>query len=272
VEPLSNVLTDGQYSAVYNMLSFGLASMLFTSLFLILSRERVLPRYRTAVTVSAMVTGIAAYHYWRMFNSFSDAYQVGGNPGAYNVGYRYIDWLLTVPLLLVETIAVLALARSAQRALLGKLVPAAALMIALGYPGDANLQVWGGGVSEIAIWGALSTVPFLYILYVLFVELGKSLERQPAEVAATIGRLRLLLIATWGVYPISYLFNMMNFGEQGIDTGAFVTREIGYSIADVLAKCMYGLVIYKIARVKSAIDSAEFADAEFKEAASSAVR
>jgi bacteriorhodopsin len=269
VEALSNVLTDGQYSAVYNVLSFGLASMIFTSIFLLASRERVLPRYRTAVTVSAMVTGIAAYHYWRMFNSFSEAYSAGGNPAAYNVGYRYIDWLLTVPLLLVETIAVLALARAAQTALLTKLVPAAALMIVLGYPGDANLQVWGGGTTEIAIWGALSTVPFIYILYVLFVELSKSLEHQPVEVAATIGRLRLLLIATWGVYPLAYLFNMAGGGPS---EAGFVAREIGYTIADVTAKCVYGLVIYKIARIKSAIDSADFAAQEFKEAASSSVR
>lgn len=272
MEKLSNVLTDGQFSAVYNVLSFGLASMIFTSLFLILSRERVLPRYRTALTVSAMVTGIAAYHYFRIFNSFAEAYGPEGNPLSYNVGYRYVDWLLTVPLLLVETVAVLALAKEAQKSLLAKLVPASALMIILGYPGDANLQVWGGGVSEIAIWGALSTVPFLYILYVLFVELSKSLAHQPAEVAATIGRLRLLLIGTWGVYPISYLFNMMSYGDGQIDTTAFVTREIGYSIADVLAKCAYGLVIYKIARLKSAIDSAEFAAQEFKEAASSKAR
>lgn len=272
MEKLSNVLTDGQFSAIYNVLSFGLASMLFTSIFLLVSQGRVLPRYRQALVVSAMVTGIAAYHYWRIFNSFAHAYGPEGNPASYNVGYRYVDWLLTVPLLLVETIAVLALAKEAQKSLLAKLVPASALMIALGYPGDANLQVWGGGASEIAIWGALSTVPFLYILYVLFVELTKSLERQPAEVAATIGRLRLLLIATWGVYPISYIFNMLNYSDGGIDSQAFVTREIGYSIADVLAKCAYGLVIYKVARMKSAIDSAEFAAAEFKEAASSSGR
>ena len=267
MESLSNVLSDGQFTTVYNVLSFGLASMVFTSIFLLVAQNRVLPRYRMAVIVSAMVTGIAAYHYWRIFNSFAEAYGVDGNTAAYNVGYRYVDWLLTVPLLLVETIAVLALAREAQKALLSKLIPASALMIVLGYPGDANLQVWGGGTTEIAIWGALSTIPFLYILYVLFVELGKSLERQPAEVAATVARLRLLLIATWGVYPISYLFNMTS---DEFSPAAFVTREVGYTVADVLAKCLYGLVIFKIARLKSAIDDAAFAASEFKEAPSSA--
>ena len=111
------------------------------------------------------------------------------------------------------------------------------------------------------IWGGLSTIPFLYILYVLFVELGKSLEKQPPEVAASIGRLRILLIATWGVYPISYLLPVLGF--TGPD--AFVGRQIGYTVADVLAKCLFGLTIYKIAKLKSAQDSPEYAKAEIGE-------
>ena len=175
--------------------------MLFTTTFLLVARERVLPRYRMAVMVSATVTAIAAYHYFRMFDDFKHAFGVDGmGVVAYNVGYRYVDWLLTVPLLLVETVAVLALARAAQTSLLVKLVPAAAAMIALGYPGDARLDVFGLAPS---VWGLLSTIPFLYILYVLFVELGKSLERQSAAVQRKIKELRLLLLATWGVYPIA---------------------------------------------------------------------
>ncbi|MFZ9693451.1 MAG: bacteriorhodopsin-like [Candidatus Nanopelagicales bacterium] len=256
---LSNILTDGQYQIVYNMLSLGLASMLFTSIFLFVSRERVLPRYRMAVVVSATVTAIAAYHYFRIFDSFREAFGPEGNPLTYNVGYRYVDWLLTVPLLLLETVAVLALARAIQKSLLTKLIPAATAMILLGYPGDAGIDLFG---LNAPVWGFLSTIPFLYILYVLFVELTKSLERQSPAVAATIGRLRLLLIATWGVYPISFILNM---NAEGFDPVGFVGREVGYTIADVLAKCLYGLVIFKIARMKSAEDSKEFAESEYKD-------
>ena len=97
------------------------------------------------------------------------------------------------------------------------------------------------------LYGVLSTIPFLYILYVLFVELGKSLDRQPAGVGETIGRLRLLLVATWGVYPISYILGM-----NGAPTaGSFVGVQVGYTIADILAKCVFGLTILKIARMKS---------------------
>ena len=241
------------------MLSLGIASMLFTTTFLLVARERVLPRYRMAVMVSATVTAIAAYHYFRMFDSFVHAFGPDAVAGAtYNVGYRYVDWFLTVPLLLVETVAVLALARQAQSSLLVRLVPAAALMIALGYPGDSGMTM---GLAP-SVWGLLSTIPFLYILYVLFVELGKSLASQSEAVQRKIKELRLLLLATWGVYPIAFIANM---NATGFDETGFVLRETGYTIADILAKCLFGLMIFTIARLKSAEEDKEFAKSEFKD-------
>jgi bacteriorhodopsin len=243
-------LTAGQYSAVSNILSFGFASMLATTIYLYLSQARVLPKYRQAIVISGTVTLIALYHYWRIYDSFAAAH---AGEAVFNEAYRYVDWLLTVPLLLLETIAVLALPAANRKALIARLVPASAAMIALGYPGEITSEI-----GPKMVWGALSTIPFLYILYILFVELTKSLDKQPAEVSATVKRLRLLLIATWGVYPISYLMPVL-----GIDgANAFVGRQIGYTVADVLAKCLFGLTIYKIARLKSAADDASYAASE----------
>lgn len=241
-------LTADQFNTVYNVLSLGFASMLATTVYLYISQGRVLERYRQAVVISGTVTLIALYHYWRIFDSFIAA----KSGGSFNEAYRYVDWLLTVPLLLLETIAVLNLPAGERKSLIGRLVPASALMIVLGYPGEIAME---NGPKEM--WGALSTIPFLYILYVLFVELTKSLESQPTEVAATVKRLRLLLIATWGVYPISYLLPVIMDNADG--AGAFVGRQVGYTIADVLAKCLFGLTIYKIARLKSAADDPAYA-------------
>lgn len=243
-------LTFGQFDAVYNVLSFALVSMIFGTIFMLVSQKRVLPRYRASLVISATVTGIAAYHYWRIFDSFEAAYYEGT---PFNEAYRYVDWILTVPLLLVETVAVLALAKSVASSLLTRLIPASALMIILGYPGEITSEI-----GPKLIWGALSTIPFIYILYVLFVELGKSLGRQPEGVAKEVQGLRLTLLATWGFYPIAYLFPVMGF-EGNL---AFVFRQYGYSIADVLAKVVFGLVIYKIARLKSFADDPEFAKQE----------
>jgi len=240
-------LDSNQWNLVYNVFSFGLISMLACTIYTLVSQQRVLAKYRNALVMSSMVTFIAGYHYLRIFDSFKHASENGmvkldGSQDAFNEAYRYVDWLLTVPLLLVEVIAVLALAKEVSRSLITRLVPASAAMIALGYPGeisnDQNTQV---------LYGVLSTLPFIYILYVLFVELGKSLERQPAGVAETVGRLRLLLIATWGVYPIAYIFNIVGDASSS----SFVTVQVGYTLADVLAKCVFGLTILKIARMKS---------------------
>ncbi|MEI7697739.1 MAG: bacteriorhodopsin-like [Actinomycetes bacterium] len=244
-------LDSNQWNSVYNIFSFGLVSMLATTIYTLVSQQSVLAKYRSALVMSSMVTFIAGYHYMRIFNSFNEAssnmtINISGEQGSFNEAYRYVDWLLTVPLLLVEVIAVLALAKSVSRSLIMRLVPASAAMIALGYPGEiSNTQ------STQILYGVLSTIPFLYILYVLFVELTKSLDNQPEGVAATVSRLRLLLVATWGVYPISYILGM---GNGMASAQQFVGVQVGYTIADILAKCVFGLTILKIARMKSAAE------------------
>ena len=256
-------LTAGQFSTVYNVLSLAIAALTFTALYLFVSQRKVRPSYRNAVIVSAIVCSIAAYHYFRIFNNFNEAYPPGASADAahalsgigFNEGYRYVDWFLTVPLLLVETVAVLAVARDVQKGLLFKLVPASALMIALGYPGEITLSIL-----PRAIWGFASAIPFAYIVFVLFVELSRSIDTQPAEVRHTIKMLRLMILGFWGVYPIAYLFPILgSFGItffEGAD--AFVLKNIGYSVADICAKAWFGLVIFKIARVKSGLEDPSY--------------
>lgn len=257
-------LTQSQFDTVYNFLSLVIAAQLFGSLFLLAAQPRVLARYRQALVISAIVCGIAAYHYFRIFESFKSAFVTDAQGGrgtyvqavgeSFNEGYRYVDWLLTVPLLLTELIVVLALAKKLQASLLYRLIPASALMIALGYPGEISAD------NTIRnVFGLLSTIPFLYILYVLFVELTRSLDRQPPAVRQTVSRMRILLLATWGVYPIAYIIPLY-FSDTGAT--AWVAKQAGYSIADILAKVLYGLLIYKIARLKSFADDPGFAARE----------
>ena len=262
-------LDYSQYQTVYNVLSFALASMLATFIFLLVVQGRVLPRYRQALVVSAMVCLIAAYHYYRIFDSFRHNYVAVDegtaatafnaiqyqliNGEGFNEGYRYVDWLLTVPLLLVELVAVLALPKSTTRSLLTRLVIAALLMIGLGYPGEISADAgtrW--------LWWALSMVPFLYILYVLWVELSKSLDRQPAAARGLISGARALILISWAFYPIAYMLPMLGFGAPGsINVGL----QVGYSIADIVAKCGLGLYVYFIARAKSAEEDPSYASA-----------
>ncbi|MGY1708258.1 bacteriorhodopsin, partial [Geodermatophilus sp. SYSU D00758] len=198
----------------------------------------------------------------RIFDNFRESYPPGetiDSPHvlsnvAFNEVYRYVDWLLTVPPLLIETVAVMALAKSDARRLLWKLVPASALMIVLGYPGEITTEV-----GPRLLWGTLSTIPFIYLLWVLFVELTRSIDRQPPQVQHTIRMLRLALVGLWGVYPIAYLLPLLG-GDFFGGADGFVLRQAGYGIADILAKAAYGLAIYKVARVKSALEDPAYDD------------
>ncbi len=243
-------LTPGQYALVFNMFSFTIASMLAAFVFFLMAQNRVAPKYRISLMVSALVVGIAAYHYIRITGSWEAAYALvngeyvfSGEP--FNDAYRYVDWLLTVPLLLVELVLVLALTRDKSTPMLTKLVIAATLMIVLGYPGEIATDNM-----TRAIWGTLSTVPFVYILYVLWVELGKVLKTQPERVQILTRNIRLLLIATWGFYPIAYMGPFFGLGGA---TGEVIV-QVGYTISDVLAKAAFGVMIYAIARAKSEAD------------------
>ena len=133
-------LTAGEFQLVYNMLSLAIAAMLGSFVFFVIARNQLTPKYRPALIMSSLVVGIAGYHYWRIFNSWEAAYTL--RDGAYvasgahfNDAYRYVDWLLTVPLLLAELVAVLALKREVRGPMMTKLIIASVLMIAVGYPG-----------------------------------------------------------------------------------------------------------------------------------------
>lgn len=241
-------LSAGQYDLVYNAFSFVIAAMGASMLFFVLVRGSVAPRHRMAITLSTVVVGIALYHYVRIFNSWVDAFTYTG--GAYvqdgipfNEAYRYVDWMLTVPLLLAELVIVLKLTKGKTRSLLVRLTIAALAMIIAGYPGEMAAS---DSTSKI-VWGILGTLPFLYILYVLFVELSNSLGRQAPGVTRLLSALRWILLVTWTVYPIAYILPAV-ISDPVV---AELARQVGYSAADVLAKPLFGLLVLAIALAKS---------------------
>jgi bacteriorhodopsin len=258
-------LSVGQFSLVYNMLSLAIAAMLGSFAFFVMARSQVSLRFRPALVMSALVVGIAGYHYWRIFNSWDAAYRLNEAHTAYvatgkpfNDAYRYVDWLLTVPLLVAELVAVMTLPKGKRGAIMGKLIIASALMIALGYPGEVSTDQ-----STALIWGTLSSIPFAYILYVLWGELSKATAGESGEVNVLMRNTRLLLIGTWGFYPITYILGIESLGLVS-GANAVVSLQVGYSLADIAAKCGYGLMIYAIAqaRMASAGESADAAVAQ----------
>ncbi|MBL6759924.1 MAG: bacteriorhodopsin [Ilumatobacteraceae bacterium] len=232
------MLTGDNYTLVYNALSFGTAVMLGAFVYFLTQINSVAKAYRSGVAVSAVVVGIAGYHYYRIWQGFSE--------GEMNEGYRYADWLITVPLLVIELLIVLGVANEVRKGLMLKLVPATVLMIALGYPGEVssdNGTKW--------LWWVLAMIPFVYILWVLYGQLQEASSRESGAVAGAIKNATVVLLVTWCVYPIAYLFPVFDANSEGLE----VLRQVGYTFADITAKALYGVMILGIAKARTANES-----------------
>lgn len=237
-----------QYSLVSNSLSFGIATFGAATAFFWLNRSQVDRRYRTALTVSGLVTLVAFYHYFRMFESFGNAFQVKGTTVsatglAFNDAYRYVDWLLTVPLLVAELILVMGLSGAETRSRITSLGGAAALMIVLGYPGEV-----ASDAGTRWLWWALAMVPFVYIVYALYTGLGESIARQPEGARGLIELARTVTVVSWCFYPVVFILPMIGLTAAG-SVNMYV--QLGYTISDIIAKAGYGVLIYQIAVAKS---------------------
>lgn len=244
-------LTVGQYNLVYNAFSFTIAVMGAATLFFWLGRSQVSDAYKPAVTITGLVTAIALYHYFRIAESWEAAYvfteagglQASGEP--FNDAYRYVDWLLTVPLLMVELILVMKLSSSETWSKATRLGLLAAIMVVLGYPGEVSADAgtrW--------LWWGLAMVPFVWIVYELFVGLSKSIQAQPDNVRGLVDTARWLTLVSWSFYPVVFIFPMVGL------TGdvANVAVQVGYTVADIVAKAVFGVVIYMIAVRKSELE------------------
>jgi len=258
-------MTDGQYQLVYNVLSFSLASMMATTLFLWMKVPAMQAKYQVPLIISGMVTFIAAYHYIRIFDSWTEAYTYGaahvcGDAGGcttkdpvltgipFNDAYRYMDWLLTVPLLLMEIVLVMKLPEDEATTKCWTLGSKAAIMIAIGYPGELIVE---GNLWVRWLFWALALVPFCSIVQELLVGLAGATNAEPNDtVRALIFRSQWVTVISWLTYPVVYVFPMI--GLSGAN--AVVAIQCGYCVSDIISKCGVGLIIYSITAAKSTLE------------------
>ena len=217
-------LSFGQYHLVLNTLNLSVAVLGGFALVFALMTQSVGTVYRLSLALMAAVTGVASYHYLRLFENWNAAFAL--ESGAYlptgapfNYVYRYADWMGTVPLILAAMVLVLDLGRKKSSSLVTRLVLAALLMIGLGYFGEIERT----DMVARAVWGVLGTLPFLYILYVLWTEMSNALTFESERVISLFGHMRLLLLVSWSFYPIIYTFPM--FGVLGRPGGDAYTGE-----------------------------------------------
>merc|ERR1712051_1163613 len=247
----------------YNVLSFSLASMMATTCFLWSRSFGVHQTFRSAVLISGLVTFIAAYHYVRIFNSWVEAYVYSAGPvdetGAmtiadpaltgvpFNDAYRYMDWLLTVPLLLIEILLVMKLEEKTYSLKSKTLGISAALMIITGYYGELIVS---GDMKWRWICWRVSMVFFLYIIFELLVGLRAATNSESDPTAnGKIQLAQVMTVISWCTYPVVYMFPMMH--SIGSTSNVVVSIQIGYCVSDIISKCGVGLVIYQITSAKS---------------------
>merc|ERR1711899_605714 len=163
----------------------------------------------------------------------------------FNDAYRYMDWLLTVPLLLIEILLVMKLDAETYNAKAKTLGVGSALMIISGYYGE--LTVTGDLSARWKCW-FLSMAFFLYIVYELLVGLSAAtnMEADPV-IAGKIKTAQVMTVISWCTYPIVYLFPMLGINAAH----AVVSIQMGYCVSDIISKCGVGILIYQITYAKS---------------------
>jgi len=269
-------LTYEEYASVYNILSLVIASMGACTIFFFLRLQSFHEKYKTALCFTGLVTLIACYHYFRIFNSFVNSYELkncddypatgtGGIDGKtwpngnyncgykatgeyYNDAYRYMDWLLTVPLLLIEIVLVMQLPEDEAFKKSAMLGVSSAIMILLGYPGEVSDE----HATRWVFW-ALAMCPFMFIVYTLVVGLAAAADAEERDdIKMLCKQACWWTVVSWCTYPIVYILPMLMGTENGEMSASNVTGiQIGYSIADIISKCGVGLMVYSIGIRKS---------------------
>lgn len=243
---LENVLTFSpiEWQLIAHILVLGFASQAAGLVYFLTTMRDLAPRYRIAsvlgsiVMVSAFLLLFAQSQSWQ--NTFvlqNDVFVRG--EGLFSNGFRYLNWLIDVPLLLLQLVVILGLASASSRRLAVTFVGSGVAMIVLGYIGQFFET---SNLTALWIWGAISTVFYLVLLYLAWTEIGKALPRMPASAAGTMKAIRWIFIVFWTFYPVAYIIPAF-----AATAGGAVARQFLFTIADIVAKVIYGVLITKVA-------------------------
>ncbi|MBG6110168.1 bacteriorhodopsin [Flavobacterium sp. CG_9.10] len=212
----------------------GCMAMMAASAFFFLSLNQFDKKWRTSVLVSGLITFIAAVHYFYMRDYWAS---FGESP----TFFRYVDWVLTVPLMCVEFYLILKIA-GAKQSLLWKMIIYSLIMLVTGYFGEAV------NPENAQIWGLVSGIAYFAIVYEIWLgQASKLAAAAGGNVLASHKILCWFVLVGWAIYPLGYML-----GTDGWYTGILGkgSVDVAYNIADAINKIGFGLVVYNLA-VKS---------------------
>jgi len=217
----------------------GTMAMMASSVFFFFEMGNTSPKWRTSILVSGLITFIAAVHYYYMrgYNL-----ETGDSP----TFFRYVDWILTVPLMCVEFYLITRKA-GAKIGLMWTLITASLVMLVTGYFGETIDR--GNSV----MWGVISGLAYFYIVYLVwFGDVAKLAKTAGPQVAKAVNILAWFVLVGWAIYPLGYILGTPGglFGMQLVSDPAAASHsmDIVYNIADAVNKIGFGLVIYSLSR------------------------
>ncbi len=211
----------------------GCMAMMAASAFFFLSMNSFDKKWRTSILVSGLITFIAAVHYWYM----RDYWAANAESPTF---FRYVDWVLTVPLMCVEFFLILKVA-GAKKSLMWKLIFASVVMLVTGYIGEAVYR------DAAQIWGLISGLAYFWIVYIIWFGEAKKLATAAGGAVLTAHKtLCWFVLVGWAIYPIGYMAGTPGWYE-GIFGGW--SLDIVYNIGDAINKIGFGLVVYNLAVV-----------------------
>ncbi len=212
-------------------ISFWLVSMgcLAATVFFFLERGSVPAGWRVSITVAGLVTGIAFIHYMYM----REVWIVTGESPTV---YRYIDWLITVPLLILEFYFVLSAVKKVSGGIFWRLLIGSIVMLLGGYLGES-------GYINAMLGFIIGMTGWIYILYEIFSgEAGKLAQKSGNKALVTaFSSMRIIVTVGWAVYPLGYVFGYLT---GGVDANSL---NVIYNAADFLNKIAFGLIIWAAA-------------------------
>ena len=215
-------------------ISFWLISMalIASTVFFFLERDRVSAKWKTSLTVSGLVTLVAAVHYFYMRDVWVAS-------GATPTVFRYIDWLITVPLLMIEFYLILSAIAKVPVGIFWRLMIGTLVMLIGGYLGEAGyIAVWPAFIVGMLGWG--------YILYEIFMGQASKInaESSPPAVQSAFNTMRWIVTIGWAIYPLGYFFGYLTGSDPATSANAL---NVIYNLADVLNKIAFGLIIWTVA-------------------------
>jgi bacteriorhodopsin len=227
---LAATLQSGDYIGFTFFL--GSMAMLAATVFFFVERSNVSAEWKMSMTVSGLITGIAAVHYYYMR-------EVWVTSGISPTEFRYIDWILTVPLMVVEFYLL-------TKVNFQKLVWASIVMLVTGYFGEAGI-----GPLSPALWGLLSGAAYFYIAYdVVAGEVGTAAAAAGGKIANANTLLTRFVIIGWGIYPLGYLIGTADGQWYSFMAGLVDAdmRDLIYNVGDAINKIGFGLVVWAAAK------------------------